>query len=66
MHTFSNRIPISRRRLLAVWVTIVAFAALWLAGCVGPPALHDSVIGYDEVTNQPEGRKGHDGNPDGQ
>ena len=25
-----------------------------LGGCVGPPALHDSVIGYDEVTNQLE------------
>ncbi len=54
MQIFSNRIPISRRRVLAVWIAAAALAAFWLVGCVGPPALHDSVIGYDEVTNQLE------------
>ena len=30
----------------------VMFLMFLLTGCVGPPALHDSVIGYDKVTNK--------------
>ena len=54
MHCSYTRIPISRSRYSSVWFVAAALAALWLVGCVGPPALHDSVIGYDEVTNQLE------------
>lgn len=31
---------------------IILLGTLFLAGCVGPPALHKSVLGYDETTNQ--------------
>ncbi len=54
MRCTSTHIPISRRRYASVWVAVAALAVFWLVGCVGPPALHDSVIGYDEVTNQLE------------
>ena len=37
--------------LTKLWIGVVA---LMLAGCVGPPALHKSVLGYDETTNQLE------------
>ena len=33
---------------------IILLGTLFLAGCVGPPALHRSVLGYDETTNQLE------------
>ena len=32
-----------------LWIGVLA---LMLTGCVGPPALHRSVLGYDETTNQ--------------
>jgi hypothetical protein len=37
--------------LAKLWIGVLA---LTLAGCVGPPALHKSVLGYDETTNQLE------------
>lgn len=33
---------------------IILLVTLLLVGCVGPPALHKSVLGYDETTNQLE------------
>ena len=33
---------------------IILLATSLLVGCVGPPALHKSVLGYDETTNQLE------------
>ena len=35
--------------LTKLWIGVLA---LMLTGCVGPPALHRSVLGYDETTNQ--------------
>ncbi len=34
--------------LVKLWIGVLA---LTLAGCVGPPALHKSVLGYDHTTN---------------
>jgi hypothetical protein len=33
---------------------IILLGILFLTGCVGPPALHKSVLGYDETANQLE------------
>jgi len=35
--------------LTKLWIGVLV---LMLTGCVGPPALHRSVLGYDETTNQ--------------
>ena len=37
--------------LAKLWISALV---LMLAGCVGPPALHKSVLGYDETANQLE------------
>lgn len=37
--------------LTKFWICAIAFI---LAGCVGPPALHESVLGYDQTTSELE------------
>ncbi|MGD8530149.1 MAG: hypothetical protein PVG97_04150, partial [Syntrophobacterales bacterium] len=43
-----------RRRFLICSVVGVAMSIFLLGGCVGPPALRSTVIGYDKITNQLE------------
>jgi hypothetical protein len=33
---------------------VLSLLILMLAGCVGPPALHESVLGYDQTTAELE------------
>lgn len=46
---------VNHRTGLLIFPIVGIVAAIFLmGGCVGPPALHDAVIGYDKVTNKLE------------
>ena len=44
----------SRAKSLYFYISRVMASLILLSACVGPPALHDAVIGYDKVTNKLE------------
>jgi PBP1b-binding outer membrane lipoprotein LpoB len=35
-------------------LAVLSLLTLMLAGCIGPPALHESVLGYDQTTAELE------------
>ena len=43
-----------QKRIFSLLISKVIIFIFLLSGCVGPPALHDSVIGYDKTTNKLE------------
>ena len=50
----SNGIAINPMKIIPLAKLWISALVLMLAGCVGAPALHKSVLGYDETTNQLE------------
>jgi len=50
----SNGITINPMKIIPLAKLWISALVLMLAGCVGPPALHKSVLGYDETANQLE------------